>query len=793
MSQVRVDPQQATRLARSATSYEYLPAVLAQLEQGAGPEYLSMAVRGYVELGLYAPARELLDQLDPVTGRSPDLAAARTALAGQRTGQLSWNTCAGRFRRNLDVLVQRDGCSAAIAEAWNAARDAYELYRTNDGNYQVCRLDPHGGRRWLGGLGDHKRWAEQQPLQHDEKTLMPDPYLLEGLGYGHYFHRIYEATLDTFLGYSCALYVVEPDPVAVAIALHLHDWQKVLADPRVMIFVGQDCLDRLAQMLEGDPDLPLPPSCLQLPRWSPGLDPRPVDAVYQIADRRRRSEEESFARIQARYAGRDARYWARRFAEALDGQGPPLRVLSAVSTHTTFLQYSMRDAHHALEQLGCQTRLLTERTRYHLISYSTYHRVIEEFDPDVYFIIDHLRGGHERQIPAGLPIFTWDQDQLPHVFNAQTCKKIGPLDVIAGLSKRHLIRSLGVPQDKCLHTHVPTSLETYNPQRLPDEELAPYVCDVSYVSNASQTPQQFHDEQRAQLKDNTGRRVLDRLYEMTCFAATTGPQINGHRGNELIHLVEQEMGLGLSDGFRKWLVSWYQWRLVDRSFRHETLFWVADWAQRGGRVFHLYGNGWGRHARLHPFARGFARNGHELRCIYQASAINLQIFPGGFVHQRAVDGLAAGGFFLTRRALADFGGPIVRRLCDRCEQLGIETTRQMLESTDPELHAAISAYREWAADPTDPDDATLPADLRLQAEHLAAADVFPRFAEIVFEDADSFAGLADRFLDDAPLRAEIAGGMHRAVLEHFTYGSHMRGFLRFHADHLQRQALQRNT
>ncbi|HUU83728.1 MAG TPA: hypothetical protein VM243_09510 [Phycisphaerae bacterium] len=775
------------RAAAPSTPYDYLPSILARIDRGEGDALLPAAIRGYVQLGLYGPARELLDRLDPVALQSPDLAALRQTLTGQHTGQLSWNTCAGRLGRNLDVLVRRDERFAAIAEAWNAARDAYELYRTTDGNYQLCRRDSQNRRCWLGGLADHKQWAGRQPLQHDQRISMPNPYLLEGLGHGHYFRRVYDTTQDTFLGFSCALYVLERDPVAFAIALNLHDWRQVFADPRVMVFVGHDCLDRLATVLEADPDLPLPLSCVQLPRWSPELDPKPIDTVSRITAQRRHSGDEALARIEAQYAGRDTRYWAKRFAEALGGQGPPLRILSAVSIHTTFLQYSMRDAHHAFEQLGCRTRLLTEQSNHHVISETAYHRAIEEFDPDLFFLIDHLRGGHERLLPANLPMFTWDQDSLPQTFNRRVCATIGPLDVIAGLGKRHAVRALGVPRDKCLLAHVPTSLETFNPQRLPDHELAPYACDVSYVSNASQTPEEFHDEQRGQLEDDAGRDVLDQLYQMIRRAAG-GPQINGHRGNELIHLIEGETGLQLADEFRNWLSQWYLWRLVDRIFRHQTLDWVAQWATQRGRTLHLYGHGWDNHPTLGPFARGFARNGHELRCIHQASAINLQVFPGGFIHQRAIDGLASGGFFLTRRTMADMDGPVVRRLCRRCDDLGINSTRQLLESPDPELQAALRAYREWSADPMDPDDPTLLPDLRMQAEHFTAVDVFPRFKDIVFDDQASFVALADRFVDDADLRAELTGGMHQAVVKHFSYDRQMQRFLQFHADYLKGRA-----
>jgi hypothetical protein len=135
--------------------------------------------------------------------------------------------------------------------------------------------------------------------------------------------------------------------------------------------------------------------------------------------------------------------------------------------------------------------------------------------------------------------------------------------------------------------------------------------------------------------------------------------------------------------------------------------------------------------------------------------------------------------------MCDFEGRVIRRVLERCRELGIDTTQQMFDCTDPALREAIAVYRQWSHDPMDPSDAGVLPDLKFQAEHLTAADVFPRFDEIVFDDERSFAALADRFLDDDAGRADIARRMHQAVLEHFAYDSQMRRFLQFHAHYLE--------
>ena len=778
---------QSERLSQAGSPYDYLPAVLADIEAGAGPERVIQAIRGYAELGLWAPAGELLECLDPQERDAPGLAKVREAVDAGKTGRLSWKICRGRFQRNLQPLVERDERLAVVGSAWDAVRDQFELYRCADGNYQVRQATGDGRHRWVPALGDHRQWADRQQLQHDEKALFPAPYLFEGLGLGQYFRRAYESTLNTFLGYSCALFVVERDPAALALCLHLDDWQDILADPRVMVFVGDDCLERWADTVSSDENLALPHCCVQLPRWSPALQPPPMDTVVRVDQERQARDAEDLARIQAQYAGRDVRYWACRFAEALDGSGPPLRILSAVSIHTTFLQYSMRDAHRAFERLGCQTRLLTEASNHHHISPAAYHRAVAEFDPDVCFILDHLRGGHEAWIPANLPMFSWDQDMLPHAVNAQTVQTMGPLDVMAGLSKRAVVEQMGLAEDKCIHAHLGTNLEVFNPEPLPEAELAPYDCDVSYVSNASQTPKQFHDEQRAGQTDQRMRSLLDDLYEQICEWSGHSPHINMAQSTRMLEAASGRCGLRLPDPVRAWLQNWYTWRLLDRIFRHQALDWVADWARRGKHRFYLYGNGWDKHDTLGQFARGFAENGHQLRCIYQASVINLQLIPSGFVHQRAIDGLAAGGFFLTRRSQGDYEGRMLARVYRRCVELGVDAPAKLRACADPELQEAVAACAEYSADPLSFDGDDLLKALRLQLENFSTSEAFPRFDEIVFDDAESFARLADRFIGDPAARREIAQGMHQVVREQFTYDALMRRFLEFHAGYLAQQ------
>ena len=163
MSQVQIRPEQADSLVRTAGPYDYLPQALADIHRGCDGHSWAQAIRGYIELGLYDPARELLDRIDRTVRQQPELVAMEASLANRGTGQLNWNTCAGRFARNLEVLIGRQDRFAAIADAWDTARDAFELYRTTDGNYQLSSRGADGRRCWLGGLAEKSVFEDDAP------------------------------------------------------------------------------------------------------------------------------------------------------------------------------------------------------------------------------------------------------------------------------------------------------------------------------------------------------------------------------------------------------------------------------------------------------------------------------------------------------------------------------------------------------------------------------------------------------------------------------------------------------
>jgi len=219
-------------------------------------------------------------------------------------------------------------------------------------------------------------------------------------------------------------------------------------------------------------------------------------------------------------------------------------------------------------------------------------------------------------------------------------------------------------------------------------------------------------------------------------------------------------------------------RIGDRAFRHIALGWVAEWAERTGRVLHIWGNGWDRHPRLARFARGPARNGHQLRCIYQATAINLQLMGFGFLHQRALDGLMAGAFFMARHSSHDAQAPLLKELIPLLDANGIRDAAGLHAADGATRARALALITGLAADPrglcTDWIDIQRVA---LRDRHPAA--IFRRFADITFTTPDEFVERVERFLAAPDERRQIASQMRDVLIEHYSYRARMAQMLCF--------------
>ncbi|UCG34245.1 MAG: hypothetical protein JSU68_06330, partial [Phycisphaerales bacterium] len=248
------------------------------------------------------------------------------------TGAIPWGKRTSQWSANLRAMQTRyPELSAQLRLHWNSCRNSFELYQCADGNWQIRWAQGAGLGMWLPAFGDHQRAAEQmQPA--GGSFAAGNCLMIYGVGPGWIINRAYMETEKVFLDFSCCIHILAPSATELAAAMHLHDWTAWLADRRVLLFVGPNCLDQQEQFLRENPLYPIPAWRITQPTW----DISRVDDIQRVQERivqhREQVTQRSAAALQERYEGRDVAWWVERYARR---DREPLRVMGIVSRHST--------------------------------------------------------------------------------------------------------------------------------------------------------------------------------------------------------------------------------------------------------------------------------------------------------------------------------------------------------------------------------------------------------------------------------------------------------------------------
>ncbi len=743
-------------------------------------EWILGYVRSLIELGLCGAARQLLSRMTV----SPDVASVVAELQvvaeNKTTGMADWSARRRRFKANVDALADRFPEAAdMVRRSAEGLSDRYELHLCADGNAEVRMAGDPWPPRWLGGLDDHRAVAETR-LNTQFRGISPPAQLFDGVGLGWEIFDGYKKTHRVFLDSSAALYVVEPNPEAVAIMFHIHDFRNVLSDARARFFVGVDCISQFRALLESSAEWPVTDRVCHSQWMADKVAGQAFETMNDIANARAVRIDQLRERISTVYADRDASWWAGRLADAADENGKavgrPLRILGLTSRHTTFLKYSMRDCLEALESLGYETKLVMESDDHLVLHPSVALQAQADFEPDIVLILSRMRYEMTALVHESVPSVSWDQDALPSVFDESRNPTLAWNDFLMGFSAATVQQRFGWPAERLMPCPMAGGASTYDDRQLSDDELAPYRCDVSYVSHASATPVDEANHAEQWLPEGQLRTVFRHtLATMLPDWESGGP----FPGDLILRTYDSIEQLGLSlvyADISKVLIA--LGRVGDRAFRHVALKWISEWSQKTNRQFYLWGNGWEKHPTLSCHAKGPTENGDELKKVYQASTINLQLMGYGFLHQRALDGLMATGFFMARRASADCSGTNLRRLM------------RMLDEHDVASSEDLARLSKQARDEIDRLLSFMGSDGRvLNPESLAgwrsacsipdAMEVVPRFDEMSFTGATDFVTKAERFLADPHARHEQVSATRKMILEHYSYTARMRQMIRF--------------
>jgi hypothetical protein len=607
------------------------------------------------------------------------------------------------------------------------------------------------------------------------------PVLIVGEDVGWLWDRLYRVPCEfpAAPGHQPPLHFLMRDIERLWILLHLHDWRDLLADPRVRLFVGSDALTQFQQSLVTD-------ICCPWPRLSVNADPvlwsgePTLDAMIQIAiEGMNRSYSRVTEQLKLMYAAVTRESVAAKFRS-----GAPLRILGITSIHTTFLQYSMRDWLAAFDRLGHTTHLLIESDRAQLSNNLNVAKTCADFRPDLVVVIDHFRA-ELNCIPQQIPFMMWVQDALPNMFCGAAGAAQGDMDFAMGFARLRMIHEFGYPAERYMPTVVGCDEMRFAPAQISQWKRPEFACDVSFVSHASMSAAEILSAEIRRLNSPDASRLLSAIYEKLRAIYDAGEMISEPptiRGMIDRSLTETRLSVEPTEIPK--LMEFFGQRINNALFRHQSLQWVAD----AGVNLHLYGRGWESHPTLRRFARGVAANNEQLCSIYQTSKISLQISPHGAVHQRMMEGLACGGFFMIRRCPGDLMEREFQKLWNWCQSNEIMDDAEMRLHATPEIAASISTVAQSLQYDPFQDICPFIDTLRSSEESgyiRAAGTVWGEdYDAVSYGSAAELASKVAHFLSNDSDRARIAASMRQVVLDRFTYTATSRRLMKFISENI---------
>jgi hypothetical protein len=577
-----------------------------------------------------------------------------------------------------------------------------KLCKIRPGIIQTATTDD-GGFCYVKELenGKYQPLSDTAPIQktRDAITAMEErlsnalaPVVVVGLNPGYILDNIYkhvkENCYDKFM--ARRIYVIINSIECLYGWLKLSDREEILTNPAIELYWHED-VKEIAQHCEEDythSHLFVPVSTL------------PEQEVMQIIDPlaqiflKRQKEEESLYQENSSYYEQQS---DDELDEILAGKAKRKpRMLIPSHASSTVVQYSVRDTKVMFEKEGWDVKIIhmkTDLSRWRVL------REINEFKPDVYMLVNHLRTQEESYYPPDMMFITWVQDTISYINNTENAKlwnehiesKAKRRDRIIGYVGQ--IREYGYSEDRLEECPMIVNQDIFKPRELTPEEIEKYSCDVCFASNRSKetslivkedlTPKlekfdftevllmQIHDHLWAWYRAEETCTSYKELEDTICEISEVAEIFNSLEDKNDHDFVIQRLF----------------WELNDVIYRHVVLEWIDE---IGDIKLHLYGRGWESHPRFSKYAKGILEHGEELTIAYRAAkkCIHLNSMEGD--HQRLNEILSGGAQIITR--LSKTAPQLTQELIDFVEG----------NSTEPDYKTLSMIYSQVKNYPTKP-------------------------------------------------------------------------------------------
>ncbi|MEM6855803.1 MAG: hypothetical protein AAF593_15450, partial [Planctomycetota bacterium] len=569
---------------------------------------------------------------------------------------------------------------------------------------------------------------------------------------GYLLTKLAAAKPTLEVGMQQAIYVAEPDPHLLTACLMLHDWSAAdspITDPRFVWFVGTRAWADFESHMRRNPMLPLP--VIKLGREAPrNAMARVIERCHAYYDAREKQ-----------WAKQIDKHYGRFDCDALTvGTASRPKVLLLTSRFTSVLKYSTADCEQAFARLGWRTRTLIEPSDIHRITQSSIRHALATFKPDLIFTIDQLRSHMKTVIPDRLPFVCWVQDQLSRFTNPEAGASIGPRDFVLSMVGPMYTTQWGYPARQIVEMPKLTRPPVRPEKWVSDGD------DLVYVSSASQQPRALVEAMANPFLKACGEAMIEH------YAAGGALPAMGDVGR-VVDRLARERGETFGPADRALAVNALYHPLNNALYRQQALGWAAVAADDLGLSFSLYGPGWDQHPDFARLARGPVAYGPELEALTRKSKINLQIVPSFCLHQRLLDGLVAGGFFLVRQHPSDTLMPRLLQLIDP-EAQNVTDALEAAGDGRGELEALFQQAEGLA-------DLGMPIDLVQHIRGCQRAELMnttgqalPKLDEVSFHDAVSLRKHLETYSEYAALRRRVAAEQRESVEQRLSYTAGLR-------------------
>jgi hypothetical protein len=752
---------------------------IAVLERGLGPQDFLTLVRSVVGLGLGGLASSLLRTIGAPLLADPAMQALANQLERLPSGEIPHAEQRAFAERNVAAIAS--AVANGIHDLGDWILDGSVLddprpapLRDRHGRVQLLARPDGGPLRLLSPF----RLLLPRPWREQFGEAWPPFAAMSGVSAPHLMAELLAGKRAGHL--PAKVMVLETDVLALRTWLRSSDVSESLATGAIELRCGPRGVERY--LADIDRSLATPPSrCVLVSRGEPLVSQNARDMSVRSAERwsalRGRLESAARERITAFGAARRAE----RIRDALSGS-TKLVIAGFASRHTAVVGHMMRDLLDVFRTLGHETIQMTEPTPTSpLVDTLT---PMAERDVDLVLSINYLRAHPVALTAAPLPYVCWMQDMIATAQTREAAATQGPMDLLVAPSTGFFAHRFGYDASRMLAAPNLTSWAMYGSiGDSPRQEGAP---DVVYVGHGWEDAETLIERQSG---TQEAKEILTAVTRTFRERLERGDELSGF---ERMRIIADAVGSPVLRGQGNSLY-WAVQALFDRLFRHQALEWAARWCERRGRDFAIYGSGWESHTSLGRFARGTIANGRALGEMCRDAAVVLHANGNASLHQRLLDGVAAGGCVLTRRNPADFVPMYWRSIRNRAAGASLAALHEKA-STDPALGLALRGFERslgcslaQSGDPRRNDDRRVIERIDFWPKETATDDGFAThltsdtgfltphgaadidgFAEATYASENELGAMLDRVIGDRQERDRLRIPMRESVRTSFT-------------------------